>query len=261
MVMKKVIDVSACVFSNTGLRLLKILIDKGIKLKCIYLSSCDSQENLHKIQELIFLKSINVVVLNKYESINLFEANSNERSTSYLLLLWWPFILKKYSIDLFDHVLNIHPSLLPFGRGKYGYFWSIVNSEPFGVTIHLVDEGIDSGRILAQKVISVESTDSAGNLYEKGVKTCILLFNEVIENLLYGIELADSYLISKQENNGSYYNIKDFRNYCLNAEESNFKLKQAINYLRARTFENGKSYTYKENGKLYECRISIKEVS
>ena len=54
---------------------------------------------------------------------------------------------KKHTIDLFDHILNIHPSLLPFGRGKYGYFWSIINSEPFGVTIHLVDEGIDSGKI------------------------------------------------------------------------------------------------------------------
>lgn len=259
--MKTIIDVSACVFSNTGLRLLKILIDKDIKLKCIYVSKCDSQESLRKIQEIALSKLINVVVLDKHRTIDLFEAKSNASNGSYLLLLWWPFILKKNSINLFNHVLNVHPSLLPFGKGKYGYFWSIINSEPFGVTIHLVDEGIDSGKILAQKVISVESTDTAGDLYEKGVKNCIILFNEVIENLLYGNELADSCLISKQENNGSYYNIKDFKNYCLNAEESNFKLKQAINYLRARTFENGSSYTYKVNDKLYECKISIREVS
>ena len=259
--MKRMIDVSACVFSNTGLQLLKILIDKNIKLKCIYASKCDSQENLKKIQEIALSKSINVVVLDRHKAIDVFEANSNECNTSYLLLLWWPFILKKYSIDLFDNILNIHPSLLPFGRGKYGYFWSIINNEPFGVTIHLVDEGIDSGKILAQKAISVESTDTAGDLYRKGVKNCILLFNEVIEDLLYGNELSDSYLISKKEDNGSYYNIKDFKNYCLNAEESNFKLKQAIDYLRARTFENGRSYTYRANGKLYECKISIDEVS
>jgi methionyl-tRNA formyltransferase len=48
--------------------------------------------------------------------------------------------------------INIHPSLLPAYRGPAPVLWAIRNGDPdIGVTVHRIDEGIDTGPILAQR--------------------------------------------------------------------------------------------------------------
>lgn len=51
--------------------------------------------------------------------------------------------------------LNLHTGITPFYRGVHGGYWALHQGEPqrFGVTVHLVDAGIDTGNILAQRVI------------------------------------------------------------------------------------------------------------
>ena len=52
--------------------------------------------------------------------------------------------------------LNVHPSLLPAHRGPVPLFWAFRQSlQQTGVTIHLMDEGMDTGDILAQSVIEI----------------------------------------------------------------------------------------------------------
>lgn len=48
--------------------------------------------------------------------------------------------------------LNTHVGITPDYRGVHGGYWALWNNEPekFGVTLHLVDEGVDTGSILAQ---------------------------------------------------------------------------------------------------------------
>ena len=50
-------------------------------------------------------------------------------------------------------IVNLHISYLPFNRGAHPNFWSFYDNTPSGVTIHLINEGIDSGPILFQKKI------------------------------------------------------------------------------------------------------------
>ncbi len=52
-------------------------------------------------------------------------------------------------------VLNLHISHLPFNRGAHPIFWACFNREPTGVTIHQIDECIDTGPIFAQEKIPV----------------------------------------------------------------------------------------------------------
>src|SRR5579859_2215476 len=52
--------------------------------------------------------------------------------------------------------LNVHPSLLPANRGPEPLFWTFrEGSQLTGVTIHLMDEGMDTGPIVAQEVIDI----------------------------------------------------------------------------------------------------------
>jgi methionyl-tRNA formyltransferase len=63
--------------------------------------------------------------------------------------------------------LNLHPAYLPYNRGMYPNVWSIVDGTPAGVTLHYIDEGVDTGDIIRQKEVSVSCTDTGESLYHK----------------------------------------------------------------------------------------------
>ncbi len=64
-------------------------------------------------------------------------------------------------------VINVHPSLLPRWRGASPVAAAIVaGDEETGVTIMLMDEGLDSGAILSQRVRTISAMDTTGSLTE-----------------------------------------------------------------------------------------------
>lgn len=58
--------------------------------------------------------------------------------------------------------LNTHAGITPRYRGAHGGYWALLNNDPehCGVTIHVVDPGIDTGEIVAQALIAPTSGDS-----------------------------------------------------------------------------------------------------
>ena len=58
-------------------------------------------------------------------------------------------ILKK----LHKPIVNLHISYLPYNRGSHPAFWAFLDKTPSGVTIHELDKGIDTGKIIFQKKI------------------------------------------------------------------------------------------------------------
>lgn len=254
-------NISTAVYSTNGIRLLKLLIKKNISIHCVFASETDTEENISDIKNLCSLFSLKFKIMSRKEQIINLKAANSSKDTDFLLLLWWPHILKNKTINEFDFVINLHPSLLPYGKGKYGYFWSILNNEPFGASLHLVDEGIDTGEVLAQKEILPSPMDTGEDLYKKGLEACINLFDTEIEKIL--IELSTNKVNNSRPiyaDAGSYKTKKDFTNFCTEAESKYFLIKDAIRYLRARTFENGSSYRFTLNNKIYECKIAINEV-
>jgi methionyl-tRNA formyltransferase len=62
-------------------------------------------------------------------------------------------------------ILNVHPSLLPAGRGPEPVFWTLRRGERMtGVTVHRMDEGFDTGPIVAQAEMPVPEGISAPEL-------------------------------------------------------------------------------------------------
>lgn len=67
------------------------------------------------------------------------------------ILAWWPKLVSTRVLSTASvGFINTHPSLLPHNRGKHYNFWALVEQAPFGVSLHFVDEGIDSGDVIAQ---------------------------------------------------------------------------------------------------------------
>ena len=94
-------------------------------------------------------------------------------------------IFKKKLINLAPKgCINLHTSLLPKYRGLMPTFWVLKNNEKFtGVSVFIVDEGIDSGPIIIQKKIKIENY-SQKNLIEISKKIGMEALAEAI-NLIY----------------------------------------------------------------------------
>ena len=62
-------------------------------------------------------------------------------------------------------IINVHPSLLPAGRGPEPVFWTLRRGEPVtGVTVHRMDAGFDTGPIVAQAEMAVPDEVRAPDL-------------------------------------------------------------------------------------------------
>jgi phosphoribosylglycinamide formyltransferase-1 len=83
-----------------------------------------------------------------------------------------------------DAVVNVHPSLLPAFPGAHAVEEQLAAGvAESGATVHLVDEGVDSGRVLAQERVPVLADDTAETLHERIKSVEHRLLPEVVREL------------------------------------------------------------------------------
>ena len=87
-------------------------------------------------------------------------------------------LINKDIISLLEcKVINLHISMLPCSRGAHPNFWSIVEGRNIGVTIHHVNTGLDTGKIIIQQEIAIDIfEDTFRSSYEKLSKSIERLF-------------------------------------------------------------------------------------
>ena len=86
--------------------------------------------------------------------------------------------------------LNIHPSLLPKYRGAAPLNWSIIRGETkTGVTIMLMDEGMDSGDVLLQQETPLSATETYGQLHDRLANMGANLLITAIQQVIAGTAL------------------------------------------------------------------------
>jgi methionyl-tRNA formyltransferase len=85
-------------------------------------------------------------------------------------------------------VINCHAGKLPFYRGRNILNWALINDEKeFGITVHYVDEGIDTGDILKQKCYPISENYDYNTLLEIAYVECALILYETIKEIQEGI--------------------------------------------------------------------------
>lgn len=97
----------------------------------------------------------------------------HEHGAQWLVLAGFMRIVTRELLNSFrDRVVNIHPSLLPAFPGVDAQAQAIdYGVHLTGCTVHLVDEGVDHGPILAQAAITVEPGDTRDSLAERLLDT------------------------------------------------------------------------------------------
>ena len=77
--------------------------------------------------------------------------------------------------------VNVHFGKLPRYRGILPIFYAVLNGDSaFGVTVHMMDEQLDSGDIVAQRDVAIGPGDSLETLYPKGFAAASELLDEVL---------------------------------------------------------------------------------
>jgi folate-dependent phosphoribosylglycinamide formyltransferase PurN len=85
-------------------------------------------------------------------------------------------------------MINIHVGITPKYRGVHGGYWALYNNDAnnFGTTLHLVEEGIDTGRIIDQRTITPDKRDNFKTYPILQFVHGVQLIKDASENIISG---------------------------------------------------------------------------
>ena len=97
-------------------------------------------------------------------------------------------IIPKEILDIPKYgCINVHTSLLPSYRGAAPIQWAVLNGEKeTGVTVMQMDEGLDTGDILAVKRVAIDEKETSGSLFDKMQEEGADLLIRVLEQIEKG---------------------------------------------------------------------------
>ena len=151
--------------------------------------------------------------------------------------------------------VNFHPGLNPYNRGWYPQAFSIINALPVGSTIHLMDDQVDHGEIIAQKEVEIIISDTSFEVYRKIINAEKKLIQENLFSIIEGV-----FKTTKPEQDGNYNGIKNYNALCELNLKSVATFGEHLNILRATTHGNFKNaYFFDDHGRKYFVRIVIEE--
>ncbi|MCM3706185.1 MULTISPECIES: phosphoribosylglycinamide formyltransferase [Cytobacillus] len=108
-----------------------------------------------------------------------------ESGAEYIILAGYmrligPTLLKEFE----GRIINIHPSLLPAFPGKDAIGQALsANVKVSGVTVHFVDEGMDTGPIIAQAPVAIDADETLESLQKKIHEVEHILYPQVLQSL------------------------------------------------------------------------------
>lgn len=126
-------------------------------------------------------------------------------SFDFVISYGYRYILSKEIIDAMPRkIINLHTSYLPFNRGADPNFWANYEGTPSGVTIHYMDEGIDTGDIIVSQKAYFFSDATLASSYDVLQNMIVGLFMMYIDVILCGDVRG-----VPQKKGGTYHNSKD----------------------------------------------------
>lgn len=201
-----------------------------------------------------------IEVAQKAKLKNLITSNINQTSTltkieklnpDLLVLSGFSQILKKPAINLPKlGAINLHGGPLPQYRGASVLNWQIINGETRGgISIIFVDEGIDTGDIIAAKHFPIKSTDTIKDVINKTLK----LFPPMLLKVLKQIERGTVKSVPQDKQAGRYWRKRHPEDGLINWEE--MTAKQVYDFVRALTKPYPGAFTYLNKKKIHLWQV------
>ncbi len=111
-----------------------------------------------------------------------------DKSPDVIFCFGWSRLLEKELLDIAPMgVVGFHPAALPANRGRHPLIWALVlGLDETASTFFFMDEGADSGDILSQREIVIDSADDARSLYDKVAETALKQIEAFVPQLAEG---------------------------------------------------------------------------
>ena len=150
--------------------------------------------------------------------------------------------------------VNLHPSLLPIGRGANPISWSIINNNPQGATIHKLTSKLDAGDIYVQAQVDFSIEANAAAIYVELTELLLELFINFFQDWISGNLIA-----SKQPELGvSSHRISDLESVRKIDTEEILTAEQFVRIIQALDFSNGTSAVFQDaTGIEWSIRLSL----
>ena len=173
---------------------------------------------------------IKIKKIDSYKHLSKLVLNINP---DYLLLTQCTLIIKKDLLKLLNkRILNLHHGNLPKYRGMGPITNALLNGEIlFGVSIHFVEEKIDSGEIIEQIIFDIEGLNNE-EVYSK----CINNDEKALRNILQKIKVSQELIGFKQDEDEAQYFSKESLCYSNPVIDFNKSSEEVLRYCRAYYF-------------------------
>ena len=156
--MKTRIAIFASGFGSNARAIMQACYDKKINAEVVLVVSDKKNANVHQFAKEYFVQSVSFERTDfqskEAHEIAIINRLKHDR-VDFIVLAGYMRLIGKSLLDEYEgKIINIHPSLLPKYRGLDAIGQAIQNGErEIGVTVHYVDAGMDTGKIIAQKKI------------------------------------------------------------------------------------------------------------
>lgn len=233
-----------------GAKTLEHLINNNVNVVGVVVSKNDNdwyrgvdevadKFNLNLYEE----KNINdQIFLNKIKSLNL----------DLIVCVNFDQILKKDIINLPTiGCINTHASLLPKYRGRAPLNWAMINGEEYsGVTVHFIDESIDTGDIILQEKIKIDEDYYISDLLNK-VKN---IYPKIVLNAIKTLESNNLNLIKPDLSKGFYVNKRTKDDGKIDFSKPS---KDIMNFIKAISKPYPGAFLYHNNKKIIIWRANL----
>jgi methionyl-tRNA formyltransferase len=149
--------------------------------------------------------------------------------------------------------INLHPAFLPYNRGANPNVWAIVDGTPAGVTLHWIDEGVDTGDIIAQERVPVDPLDTGATLYRKLEIASLELFRRLWPQVREGCAPR----LPQSREGGTCHRVRDLETIDKIDLDANYTAGSLINILRARTFAPYPGAYFVQEGRRIFLRLQL----
>lgn len=149
---------------------------------------------------------------------------------------------------------NIHGSLLPKYRGRTPHVWAIINNETTaGITAHVIDRGCDTGAIIEQIKVPINSDDTGNDVLEKYNS----LYQPLVDSVLQKIQAGNIELTYQDERAASFFGKRTPADGMINWE---WHRERIYNWVRAQANPYPGAFSFCNREKIVIDAVSFSDV-
>ena len=174
---------------NVGCRCLATLIAEGLTPVLVVVQQEEAEHlKYDSVEQMSRVMGI-AVHIHDPKNMDALLARLRQAEPDILLSVAWRFIFPKEVLDIPRvAAINFHGSYLPRCRGAHPTNWAIISGEKqTGVTVHFLDEGVDTGDIIVQERFPILDEDTAFTVRERQDVLSVELMRRLAGYLRQGV--------------------------------------------------------------------------